>query len=120
LRGRASGGVRWYIADPIASRQLAELRGERGVAGVPSTLKRWVSQEALEFEQQCRHRQHPVGRSGRLDDTDVKITGTWASLSRAVDKEGHTIEFLLPPSEERETKRPPCARRLRRVLISAR
>jgi putative transposase len=32
----------------------------------------------------------------------VKIKGEWAYLSRAVDKEGHTIDFLLTPTRDRD------------------
>jgi putative transposase len=32
----------------------------------------------------------------------VKIKGKWAYLYRAVDKEGHTIDFLLTPTRDRD------------------
>jgi transposase-like protein len=32
----------------------------------------------------------------------VKIKGNWAYLYRAVDKEGHTIDFLLTPHRDRD------------------
>jgi transposase-like protein len=32
----------------------------------------------------------------------VKIRGKWAYLYRAVDKEGHTIDFLLTPNRDRD------------------
>jgi putative transposase len=37
-----------------------------------------------------------------MDETYVKIKGKWAYLSRAVDKEGHTIDFLLTPTRDRD------------------
>jgi transposase-like protein len=43
-----------------------------------------------------------VGRSWRLDETSVKIKGEWAYLYRAVDKDGHTIDFLLRPNRDRD------------------
>ena len=49
-----------------------------------------------------RRRQRPVGRSWRLDETYVKIKGKSAYLYRAVDKEGHTIDFLLTPARDRD------------------
>jgi len=95
-------GVRWYVAYPISYRQLAEMMGERGVAVDHSTLNRWVITYAPEVEKQFRRRQRPVGRSWRLDETYVKIKGKWAYLYRAVDKEGHTIDFLLTPNRDRD------------------
>jgi transposase-like protein len=43
-----------------------------------------------------------VGRSWRLDETYVKIKGKSAYLYRAVEKEGHTIDFLLTPNRDRD------------------
>jgi transposase-like protein len=94
-------GVRWYVAYPISYRQLEEMMGERGVAVDHSTLNRWVIKYAPEFEKQFRCRRRPVGGSWRLDETYVKIKGKWAYLYRAVDKEGHTIDFLLTPQRDR-------------------
>jgi transposase-like protein len=94
-------GVRWYVAYPISYRQLEEMMGERGVAVDHATLNRWVIKYAPEIEKQFRRRQCPVGRSWRLDETYVKIKGKWAYLYRAVDKEGHTIDFLLTPTRDR-------------------
>lgn len=94
--------VRWYVAYPISYRQRAEMMGERGVAVDHSTLNRWVIKYAPEVEKQFRRRQRPVGRSWRLDETYVKIKGKAAYLSRAVDTEGHTIDFLLTPTRDRD------------------
>jgi putative transposase len=94
--------VRWYVAYPISYRQLEEMMGERGVAVDHSTLNRWVIKYAPEFEKQFRCRQRAVGKSWRLDETYVKIRGKWAYLYRAVEKEGHTIDFLLTPQRDRD------------------
>jgi transposase-like protein len=95
-------GVRWYVACPISYRQLEEMRGERGGTVDHSTLNRWVIKYAPEVAKQFRCRQRPVGRSWRLDETSGKIKGKWASLDRAVDKEGPTSDFLLTPNQDRD------------------
>jgi putative transposase len=95
-------GVRWYVAYPISYRQLEEMMRERGVAVDHSTLNRWVIKYAPEFEKAFRRRQRPVGRSWRMDETYVKIKGKAAYLYRAVDKDGHTIDFLLTPTRDRD------------------
>jgi putative transposase len=78
------------------------MRRERGAAVDHSTLTRWVIKYAPECEKQFRRQQRPVGRSWRMDETYVKIKGKWAYLYRAVDKEGHTIDFLLTPQRDRD------------------
>jgi putative transposase len=94
--------VRWYVAYPISYRQLEEMMGERGVTVDHSTLNRWVIKYAPEFAKAFRRRQYPVGRSWRMDETYVKIKGKSAYLYRAVDKDGHTIDFLLTPTRDRD------------------
>ena len=94
-------GVRWYVAYPISYRQLEEMMQERGVAVDHSTLNRWVIKYAPEVEKQFRRRQRPVGKSWRMDETYVRIKGQWKYLYRAVDKEGHTVDFLLTPRRDR-------------------
>jgi transposase-like protein len=86
----------------ISYRQLAEVLGERGVVVDHSTLNRWVIKYAPEFEQAFRRCQCPVGRSGRTDETYVRIRGKWAYLYRAVDRDGHIIDFLLTPTRDRD------------------
>jgi putative transposase len=95
-------GVRWYVAYPISYWQLEEMMGERGVAVDHSTLNRWVIKYAPEVEKAFRRWQRPVGRSWRMDETYVTIKGKWAYLYRAVDKEGHTVDFFLTPNRDRD------------------
>jgi hypothetical protein len=37
----------------------------------------------------------PIGSSWRLDETYISVKGKWKYLYRAVDKAGHTVDFLL-------------------------
>ena len=69
---------------------------------INATLNRWIIKYAPEVAKQFRRRQCPVGRSWRLDETYVKIKGKPAYLYRAVDKDGHTIDFLLTPQRDRD------------------
>jgi transposase-like protein len=84
---------------------------ERGVSVDHSTLNRWVLKYAPEVEKQFRRHQRQAGRSWRLDETYVKIKGKWAYLYRAVDKVGHTIDFLLTPRSDETLPKPSYARR---------
>jgi len=47
------------------------------------------------LDQQFRARKRLVGSSWRLDETYVKVKGSWKYLYRAVDKAGSTVDFLL-------------------------
>jgi IS6 family transposase len=39
-------------------------------------------------------------RSWRVDETYIKVAGSWAYLYRAVDSAGETIEFRLSPRRD--------------------
>jgi transposase-like protein len=61
---------------------------------------RWVQRYVPEFTKQWQRYARSVGSSWRVDETCIKIKGTWAYLYRSVDKEGYTVDFLL--SEHRD------------------
>src|SRR5262245_30073034 len=94
-------GIRWYVAYPISYRQLEEMMLESGVAVDDSTLNRWVIKYAPELEQPFRLRKRPVGKSWRMAETYIRVKGKWQYLSRAVDRDGQTIDFLLTPQREK-------------------
>jgi transposase-like protein len=94
-------GVRWYVANPLSSRQLEESQA-RGGAVDHATLNREVLTYAPEVELPFRRRQQPVGRSWRMDDTSVLGNGQWNYGYRAVDNEGHTMDVLLNPNRDRD------------------
>jgi putative transposase len=61
-----------------------------------STINRWVIKYAPLLEHEFRKNyKRPVGVSWRMDETYIKIKGTWHYLYRAVDKDGDTIDFKL-------------------------
>jgi transposase-like protein len=95
-------GVRWYVAYPMSYRQLEEMMEERGVEVDHSTLNRWVIKYAPLLEQQFHAHKRPVCSSWRLDETYVKVKGSWKYLYRAVDKAGATVDFLLTAKRDRK------------------
>ncbi len=95
-------GVRWYVAYSISYRQLEEMMGERGVEVDHSSLNRWVIKYTPLLEMAFRQRKRPVGTSWRLDETYISVKGQWKYLYRAVDKAGHTVDFLLTAKRDRK------------------
>ena len=96
--------VRWYCKYGVSYRDLEEMMEERGVHLDHSTLYRWVQHYAPEMEKRLRWAWRRPGWSARwhIDETYIKVGGKWAYLYRAVDEQGHTIDFYL--SQTRNTK----------------
>jgi putative transposase len=94
--------VRWYVAYPISYRQLEEMMEEHGVEVDHATLNRWVLKYVPLLEREFRARKQPIGSSWRLDETYVKVKGSWKYLYRAVDKSGATVDFLLTAKRDRK------------------
>ena len=72
-------GVGWYVASPLRDRQVEELMQARGGSVAQATIKRWVLNDRAPLEAVCHRRQHPVGRSWRMDATDMRVKGKWRS-----------------------------------------
>jgi putative transposase len=95
-------GVRWYVAYPLSTRHVEELRLERGVHVDHSTINRWVVNYSPPWEEAFHRHKRSVWVSWRMDETYMRVKGQWRYLSRAVDKPGHTIDFLLTEHREQE------------------
>jgi putative transposase len=87
--------VRWYVAYPLSLRHIEEMMHERGVFVDHTTIHRWALKILPLLAAAFRRCKRPVGGSWRMDETYVRIHGEWKYLYRAVDKEGHTVDFLL-------------------------
>ena len=92
--------VRWYVRYSLSYRDLEEMMRERGLCVDHTTIYRWVQQYAPELEKRCKPHLKATNDSWRVDETYIKIRKTWMYLSRAVDSEGNTLEFLLSPTRD--------------------
>jgi putative transposase len=88
------------LAYPLSYRHVEELMEERGVAVDHATIQRWVVKYSPPVEEAFHRRKRPVRVRWRMDETDIKVTGEWRYLYRAVDKSGQTIDFLLTEARD--------------------
>jgi transposase-like protein len=87
--------LRWYITDKLSYRDLVEMMAERGLDVSHTTILRWVQRFVPEFEKRWNPYARQVGTSWRVGETFIRVRGKWSYLSRAVDKHGRTVDFLL-------------------------
>jgi transposase-like protein len=87
--------VRWYLRYALSYRDLEEMMRERGLSLDHTTIYRWGQAYAPELEKRIRPHLRLTNDSYRVDETYIKVKGTWKYLYRAVDSTGQTIDFML-------------------------
>ncbi len=97
--------VRWYAAYPLSLRNLEEMMAERGVAVDHATVHRWALKILPVLAGVFRRRKRAVGASWRIDETYILVGGQWKYLYRAVDRMGHTVDFLLTARRDKAAAR---------------
>jgi IS6 family transposase len=93
--------VRWYLMFPIY-RDLELMLQDRCVKVDHTTIFRWIQAYAAELEKRLRPHLRMSNSSWRVDETYVKVKGSWIYLYRAVDSRGQTIDFLLSAKRDAE------------------
>jgi transposase, IS6 family len=94
--------VRWYLRYGLSYRDLEELLAERGIEVDHVTLFRWVQRFTPVLIDAARPCRHAVGSRWFVDETYVKVAGTWRYVYRAVDQYGQVIDVFL--SKKRDLK----------------
>ena len=94
--------VRWYLRYGLSYRDLEELLAERGIEVDHVTLFRWVQRFTPLLIDAARPCRHGVGGHWFVDETYVKVSGTWRYVYRAVDQYGQVIDVFV--SERRDLK----------------
>ena len=94
--------VRWYLRYGLSYRDLEELLAERGINVDHVTLYRWVQRFTPLIIDAARPCRHAVGDRWFVDETYVKVAGTWRYVYRAVDQNGQAIDAWV--SKMRDVK----------------
>jgi transposase-like protein len=110
--------VRWYLRFGLSYRDVEELLAEPGIDVDHVTLYRWVQRFAPRFAQAARARRHVVGDRWHVDETYLKIGGTWRYLFRAIDQFGQVIDVCLSPRRDAHAARRFFAQAIGRARIS--
>lgn len=87
--------VRWYCRYALSYNDLKEIASERNLSIERSTICRWVHEYAPELEKRVKTHLKKTNDSWKLDETYIKVKGKWHYLYRAIDKCGHTLDWML-------------------------
>ena len=87
--------IRYYHAYKLSYREIEEIQCERGLQIDHATIHRWVIKFTPVLEHNLRQKKKHVSSSWRMDETYIKIKGTWFYYYRAVDKFGDVINYYL-------------------------
>jgi transposase-like protein len=110
--------VWWYLRFGLSYRDVEELLAERGIEVDHVTVYRWVQRFAPEFAQAAKVRRHVVGDRWHVDETYVKVGGTWRYLFRAIDQFGQVIDVFLSRRRDANAARRFFTEALDRTRIS--
>jgi len=94
--------VFFYVRYSVSYRDLQEIMAEHGVEIDHATLNRWVVKYSPQIAARAQRCKRPTLGSWRVDETYIKVKGTWTYLYRAVDRDGQTLDFML--SERRNLR----------------
>jgi transposase-like protein len=87
--------VRWYLRFGLSYRDVEELLAERGVDVDHVTVYRWVQRFTPLLAEAARPCRHAVGNRWHVDETYLKIGGSWRYLYRAIDQFGQVVDVLV-------------------------
>jgi hypothetical protein len=112
--------VRWYLRFGLSYRDLEEILAERGIEVDHVTLYRWVQHFTPLLVDGARPCRHTVGDRWFVDETYVKVAGSWRYVYRAVDQHGQVIDVYLSQRRDSGAAPPVLHRRAARACGAGR
>ncbi len=97
--------VRWYLRFGLSYRDVEELLAARGVEVDHVSVYRWVQRFTPLFTEAARPSRHAVGDRWHVDETYVKVGGSWRYLYRAIDQFGQVVDFYFSVRRDADAAR---------------
>ena len=85
--------VGYYLRYNLSYRDVQEILYDRGIHVCHTTIYRWVQEYGKVLYQIWKKKNRQSFYSWKMDETYIKIKGTWHYLYRAIDADGLTLEF---------------------------
>ena len=87
--------VRRYCRYPLSYQDVVDLLAERGVTVDRSTIFRWVQKFVPEIAKRAERHLRRSSLGWHVDETYIRVGGTWRYLWRAIDANGQLVDFQL-------------------------
>ena len=97
--------VRWYLRYGLSYRDVEELLAERRIEVDHVTIYRWVQRFTPLLIDAARPCRHAIGSRWFVDETYVKVSGTWRYVYRAVDERGQVVDVYVSNRRNLEAAR---------------
>ena len=94
--------VGYYCRFALSYRDVSEIMKERGVFVHPTTIMRWVHEQGSLIYQIQKKKNKSAHHAWHLDETYIKVKGEWCYLYRAIDSDGHTLDFQLRKTRDHQ------------------
>ncbi|HEF1880372.1 TPA: IS6 family transposase [Bacillus cereus] len=94
--------VGYYCRFALSYRDVSEIMKERGISVHPTTIMRWVHEYGSLIYQIWKKKNKSAHHAWHLDETYIKVKGEWCYLYRAIDSDGHTLDFQLRKTRDHQ------------------
>ena len=94
--------VGYYCRFALSYRDVSEIMKERGISVHPTTIMRWVHEYGSLIYQILKKKNKSAHHAWHLDETYIKVKGEWCYLYRAIDSDGHTLDFQLRKTRDHQ------------------
>jgi len=94
--------VGYYCRFSLSYRDVSEIMKERGVSVHPTTIMRLVHEYGSLIYQIWKKKNKSAHHAWHLDETYIKVKGEWCYLYRAIDSDGHTLDFQLRKTRDHQ------------------
>jgi transposase-like protein len=110
--------VRCYLRYNLSYRDVEELLIERGIEVDHVTVFRWVQRFTPLLADAARFARQAPGDRWHVDETYVKVNGSWRYVYRAIDQYGQVIDVLVAPRRDAAATRRFFRRALRTLKVT--
>ena len=87
--------VGYYLRYHLSYREVQEILYDRGINVCHTTIYRWVQEYGKVLYQIWKKKNRQSFYSWKMDETYIKIKGTWHYLHQAINVDGLTLDIWL-------------------------